>query len=229
MITYTNNANCILDSVEVEVLEVPNPGIAIATPSGCVPFTGQFTATGDLAGDLYTWDFGNGDFSNSGPSASSTYGTPGCYDVTLTLSRAGCVATVTELSLACGLANAIADFAASSYELQSTNPNVELENLSQSSSIYTWTFGDGGTSTEVNPSYSYDETPGDYIITLIANNGDNCPDTTFRNITITENLLYFIPNTFTPDGDKFNNEFIPVFSSGYDPRTYVFQVFNRWG
>ena len=38
-----------------------------------------------------------------------------------------------------------------------------------------------------------------------------------------------MPNTFTPDGDKFNQEFKPVFTSGFDPFDFEMQIFNRWG
>jgi gliding motility-associated-like protein len=40
---------------------------------------------------------------------------------------------------------------------------------------------------------------------------------------------YYVPNTFTPDGDKFNNTFLPVFTSGFDPYDYKLLIFNRWG
>jgi gliding motility-associated-like protein len=42
-------------------------------------------------------------------------------------------------------------------------------------------------------------------------------------------LLYYIPNSFTPDGDKFNQVFAPVFTSGFDPYDYKMTIYNRWG
>jgi len=42
-------------------------------------------------------------------------------------------------------------------------------------------------------------------------------------------LVYFIPNTFTPNGDKKKPYFLPVFTSGIDPYSYSFLVFDRWG
>ena len=44
-----------------------------------------------------------------------------------------------------------------------------------------------------------------------------------------EEFIYYVPNTFTPDGDKFNNEFKPVFHSGYDSQNYTMYIFDRWG
>jgi gliding motility-associated-like protein len=38
-----------------------------------------------------------------------------------------------------------------------------------------------------------------------------------------------VPNTFTPDGDGYNQVFKPIFSSGYDPFNFEMTIFNRWG
>ena len=42
-------------------------------------------------------------------------------------------------------------------------------------------------------------------------------------------LLYFVPNTFTPDGDSFNEGFRPVFVSGLDVYDFHLMIFNSWG
>ena len=42
-------------------------------------------------------------------------------------------------------------------------------------------------------------------------------------------LIYYIPNTFTPDGDGHNQTFKPVFTSGFDPFNYEMLIYNRWG
>ena len=50
-------------------------------------------------------------------------------------------------------------------------------------------------------------------------------------ITIVQcpNLLYYVPNSFTPDGDEHNNVFKWVFTSGFDPYNFSVIIFNRWG
>ena len=69
----------------------------------------------------------------------------------------------------------------------------------------------------------------------------NSCDTSFADITITntglcpdENadknqLIYFIPNTFTPNEDNVNQTFQPVFTSGYEPLKYILYIYDRWG
>lgn len=42
-------------------------------------------------------------------------------------------------------------------------------------------------------------------------------------------MVVFVPNTFTPDGDEFNNDFLPHLNEAFDYQSYTFQVYNRWG
>jgi gliding motility-associated-like protein len=42
-------------------------------------------------------------------------------------------------------------------------------------------------------------------------------------------LLYYIPNSFTPDGNQYNQTWRPVFTSGFDPAEFRLVVYNRWG
>lgn len=44
-----------------------------------------------------------------------------------------------------------------------------------------------------------------------------------------QEVIYYVPNTFTPNGDEFNQLFNPVFVCGYDPYEYHFEIYNRWG
>ncbi len=41
--------------------------------------------------------------------------------------------------------------------------------------------------------------------------------------------VFWVPNSFTPDGDQYNQTFKPVFYSGYDPYHYELYIYNRWG
>jgi len=42
-------------------------------------------------------------------------------------------------------------------------------------------------------------------------------------------VTYYVPNTFTPDGDAFNSVFKPILSDGFDPYDYHLLIFDRWG
>jgi gliding motility-associated-like protein len=66
-----------------------------------------------------------------------------------------------------------------------------------------------------------------YEISLIASNEFGCSDTLVSQIRMP--LSFYVPNTFTPDGDEFNNEFIPIFSHEPSTDNYLFNIYNRWG
>jgi gliding motility-associated-like protein len=55
------------------------------------------------------------------------------------------------------------------------------------------------------------------------------PIQTTINIVECPQLLIYIPNTFTPDGNEVNNLWGPVFTSGYSSDHFELLVFNRWG
>ena len=114
--------------------------------------------------------------------------------------------------------------------ITSQNPITNFINSSTDATGYYWDFGDGITSTNENPTHEYrTDDASSYDITLIAYNIDGCNDTVQQSVLIKEELIYYVPNTFTPDGDEYNNVFLPVFYSGHDPYSYSMLIFNRWG
>lgn len=64
--------------------------------------------------------------------------------------------------------------------------NTLFTNTSTNATSYFWDFGDGGTSTQTNPTHSY-STAGTYTITLIAENDCHCKDT-FQNVITVDSL-----------------------------------------
>ncbi len=117
-----------------------------------------------------------------------------------------------------------ADFIISSHTLFNNLP-VTFQNLSTNATSYEWTFGDGNSSTVVHPNNTYAD-PGYYLITLIATDDKGCKDTIAKPISIEEEWYVYVPNTFTPDGDRFNNTFKGSFVGVQE---VLIQVFNRWG
>jgi gliding motility-associated-like protein len=64
---------------------------------------------------------------------------------------------------------------------------------------------------------------------LIATSEFGFVDSAYATLIIKEELIFYVPNTFTPDQDDYNEVFLPVFTSGYDPYNYSLLIFNRWG
>jgi gliding motility-associated-like protein len=46
---------------------------------------------------------------------------------------------------------------------------------------------------------------------------------------VQDNISLYVPNSFTPDVEEYNNTFLPVFSTGFEPKNYALVVLNRWG
>jgi gliding motility-associated-like protein len=118
----------------------------------------------------------------------------------------------------------IADFAISSHVLFEDLP-ITFQNLTIGGNTYVWEFGDGQTSTLVHPNNTYD-VPGTYYVTLIATNSIGCKDTVVKPITIEEEYWIYVPNTFTPDGNQFNNTFK---ASMINIKETEVTIYDRWG
>lgn len=67
------------------------------------------------------------------------------------------------------------------------------------------------------------------IATIISNNCFSFPQTYNVVVTKCDPLIYWIPNTFTPDGDELNQTWGPVFTSGYSIDHFEISILNRWG
>ncbi|MBL4707147.1 MAG: PKD domain-containing protein, partial [Flavobacteriales bacterium] len=90
-----------------------------------------------------------------------------------------------------------------------TPTTIQFSNLSKNATHYRWNFGDGDTSTAVNPSHEY-LTTGVYTVTLISYNLNSCLDTaTFNNIhiySIKAKFRSFFSSSCTPMVVNFSNE-----------------------
>lgn len=125
----------------------------------------------------------------------------------------------------------IADFTPSPITMTTLSTESTMINNSINAATYYWDFGDDSqNSTEVSPTHIFPDTKTEsYLITLIATSSEGCVDTAYANVTINEELIFYVPNTFTPDGDDYNETFKPVFTTGYDPYNFTLLIFNRWG
>ena len=117
-----------------------------------------------------------------------------------------------------------ANFEISSNSLMIGLP-IAFQNTSTNASFYSWNFGEGTTSSMVNPIITYfiDST---YYVTLIATDNKGCKDSITKPITIKEELYIYIPNSFTPDDDEHNCYFYGKFIG---LKSLEISIYNRWG
>lgn len=233
LVIGTDNNGCQQsDSLHIGIDSIPHLSFDILSSSGCAPLEVQLIsqATGNTFID-YTWNFSNGAIAN-GDSSILWFNQVGCYDAQFTvMTSLGCTYSMSQAHAVCTYPVPVAGFNPPGQSLSTVYNGGTFSNQSQGANSYVWDFGYGGLlSNEENP---YHEFPvaegGNYLISLIATNAYGCSDTAFQEIVITDELAYYIPNAFTPDGDQFNNVWKPVFSDVNDPQNYRAIIYNRWG
>lgn len=127
----------------------------------------------------YVWDFGDGQTSKE-KNPVHAYSKAGTYKVQLTatnITKTGSYSQNVIISQ-----EALTPTANFSYTKNGLT--VTFSNSSINASAYKWEFGDGQTSTVVNPSHTYSNY-GTYNVTLTASNGTKT-STTSKSITLTE-------------------------------------------
>jgi gliding motility-associated-like protein len=195
---------------------------------GCAPLSVSFTAT-DQSNASYNWATSNA-LTGSGASTTLVFPTGGTFDVTLAATTInGCFASNSVANYIYVENLPIADFESPISIFTNEAQYVQFSNFSTGATNYVWNFGDGQMSTEVEPSHIFQSTMNGYTINLIATTDLNCLDSMSISIGYQYNELYYIPNSFTPDGDQNNQIFLPIFYSGYDPLNFVMSIYNRWG
>jgi gliding motility-associated-like protein len=118
----------------------------------------------------------------------------------------------------------IADFKVNSTLMFDGLP-ISFQNLTTGGYSYQWDFGDGNTSIFTNPTNTF-ENYGEFEIRLIATNEIGCIDSIRKKIKLEEAYYVYIPNTFTPDVNRYNNFFTAVTTGIF---SLHITIYNRWG
>jgi PKD repeat protein len=141
----------------------------------------------------WLWDFGDG-WTSPEQHPSHVYNVPGIYTVALSVSNPAGSDTETKPNhvTASGL---LAAFSATT--VQGTAP-LTVSFTDQSAGIpgltgWAWDFGDGGSSTEQHPEYTY-TTTGTFSVTLTVANGEGSDSLTVPGyITVNEEKQIYLP------------------------------------
>jgi gliding motility-associated-like protein len=230
--TLVNANGCdSIATLNLTVNPLPEVSFTADIEDGCAPVRVTFSSENVNPNSTCLWNLGNGVQVNNCGTFTTSYSTFGCHDVTLQVtSEHGCVSSSTQTNLVCVNPGPTAAFAVNPQIISNISPTVHFFNHSQNHTSSTWIFGDGsGNSTNENPVHSYSTEAGYYYATLVVTDEQGCTDTTHQLIVVENELIYYVPNTFTPDFDQFNQTFRPIFTEGLDIFNYNLLIFNRWG
>ena len=157
-------SNVVTGSIKVSA----NPTADFNAPSGCEGAATTFTNTSTGA-NTHSWSFGDGNLSMD-ENPSHTFASSGNKNVTLIVrTNDGCSDEVTKM-----VAISTSPTAAFTAVGNCLGDETMFSNTSQNGTSFAWSFGDGNTSNNANPSNTYSST-GDYRVLLIASNA-NCVD-----------------------------------------------------
>lgn len=175
----------------------------------------------------YAWQVGNGEVVNDF-APQFTFTEPGVYKISLLATTSSvCVDTsATSINNFTVLSLPVAGFEPQPESISIFDAQVTIVDLS-SKDVTGWryAFGDGDTVFAATPSHFYRDI-GKFVITQIVNNKFGCRDTIKREIEVTPEFRFWIPNTFSPDGNGLNDIFKP---SLFGVSEYDFLIMDRWG
>ncbi len=168
-----------VNAVPVTSFTMPS---SVCMPAGTVSFTNTTTVAGGSS-LTYSWNFGDGNTSTA-VSPSHVYGSSGSYTVNLrTTGGNGCFkdsAQVFDRFFDKPIASfdvnnkTICQGADNIFTDMSTAPNSTIKSR-------LWNFGDGTTSTVTNPVKRFTN-PGQYVVTLVVTNNENCVSDSFSQL-----------------------------------------------
>jgi gliding motility-associated-like protein len=162
-----------------------------------------------------------------------TYDSVGVWDITMSVtSDYGCVYTQTFDDIVETTPLPTAQFNISPNPTTFFETTVLMQDQSYSNIVDWYWYAPNGSpinSLYDNPTFTFPEgVTGQYPIYLVVTDNLGCTDTTSRLLTVNSDVLTYISNTFTPDGDEHNQTWGFNFA-GIDDQRFNLYVFNRWG
>ncbi len=236
-IVATTNRGCV-DSTASVVLVHPKPVPSFKTnnAAGCSPLCVTLENTSSIvAGEVvqFDWEFqynGTSDSINPTICFENTTGAQLDFDITLLVTtKQGCSAKLTKSGEVQVYPEPTAAFVIKSREGGFEETRVAFENNSLVANQFSWDFGGLGESSNEHPEFIFPSFDGNsYNVCLVARNQYDCLDTVCKPISLEGQANIFVPNAFTPNGDRANDGFKPVMY-GISEEGYEFTILDRWG
>lgn len=222
---------CMIVTTETPII----PALLPDTAAGCEPHQVDFTniSNGNILSTYINFGDSQDTLINGNLPFDHVFVAPNLYDIEVTIvSNLGCIYNEIFNDFIEVYPNPVAAFGINPNPASVLDPVVTLNDLS-AGDIVDWQWNvEGGTpmqSTEENPTISFPLGVEDvYLATLYVTTNGGCVDSTTREIQVVSEVIIYAPNTFTPDGDEFN-QYWKAEITGIDMASYHCVIFNRWG
>lgn len=173
------------NGTDFTIRSAPQVSFTINTNPQCINGNNfSFTNTSSFGSGTQTWQFGDGGTAATF-NAARVYANSGIYSVKLIVtSTNGCKDSSTQ-SVTVNPKPTVSFTVNNTQNCAGIGFNfTNLSSINSGTNTYGWNFGDGNTSTQINPSHTYN-TSGTYPVKLVATSNNGCKDSiTFNSINV---------------------------------------------
>ena len=224
---------CLTVTYPEPIIPQINPDI----PIQCLPGEFTFYNTSTNAGEIFTTEYifssGNVILANGDEDVQLTLPNPGIYDLNVNIiSNYGCLYTGEFNNIVEVTPLPTANFNISQNPVTWFETEIQTSETSIGNVVdYDWI--SPGATTLINNGggalISYPEgVTGTYPITLIVTTNEGCSDSITLEIEVVPDVIFYAPNSFTPDDDEHNQTWAIVIE-GIDELNFNLEIYNRWG
>lgn len=227
IVTDTSYCNA-PDSITIELRVSDLVRALFETPDkGCAPYSAFFNNT-SLAGQTFTWDFGDGSPVSNEVNPIHEYLNPGRYTVHLTAVDNNTCNKIDDTTMVID----VYEKPTASFTYTPVTPEVNKPTIFHNNSVggvrHVWYFGDGdsvvkNTMDTVLHQYNVTDT---FTAMLVTYNAAGCPDTAIQQVASLIDPLLDVPNAFTP-GRFGRNSVVRV--EGFGIVKMSWKIYNRFG
>jgi gliding motility-associated-like protein len=227
----TDSKGCTQDTIR-QINWQPVPPLVLFQPSsfsGCSPAKLTFTNLSRPIDSTYDirWTFGDGGVAKA-ISPSYIYQKTGIYSLNIDItSPIGCKTSRSFKDIINIYQGSTADFEFAPEKITQLKNNITFLDKSLFATRWQWQLNDKGFSSRQNPAHSFRDT-GIQRVKLFVSNQYGCTDTITKLVDVVPEVVYFLPNAFTPNNDT-NNDVFKGAGIIFGVKDFSMKIWNRWG